>query len=207
MDNRQQYRNIDPKRFNMISLSDLNEYYDKAMIYQDFMGCTGFEDDYYVLHALIQKYKPQSFCEVGTHLGEGTRIICNAMEGQIVLSIDLPPDYDETKDIYINWNSEKPKEKVGNRCKFPYIQLFGNSKEFDFSPYYPIDAWYIDGRHNYEFCYGDTMNALKSKPKLIIWHDSLMIGVQDAIYQIIDENKNYNAYYCRGTRVSWIVKK
>jgi hypothetical protein len=208
MDNRQKYINIDSKRFDyIIPFNTFMILKDNALIYKDFMGSVGFTDDYLVLHVLIQKYNPQSFCEIGTHEGEGTRIICNAMNGRPVYSIDLPPDYDETKEVYKDWTSEKPKE-VGKRCEYPYIQLFGNSKDFDFSSFYPIEGWYIDGRHNYKYCYADSINALKSKPKIIIWHDSLMDGVQKAIYQIIDENKdNYTAYYCGGTRVSWIVRK
>ena len=208
MDDRQTYRNINPKYFNIIPLSYFHRYKNNALLYNDFMGCKGFENDYIVLHGLIQEYKPGTFCEIGTHVGEGTRIICNAMENRRVISIDLPIDYDETKEVYVNWNSEKPRTGVGERCNLPYVQLFGNSKEFDFLPYYPIDGWYIDGRHNYEYCYADSINALKSNPKIIIWHDTLMTGVQDAIMQIIDEYKEiYESYYCGGTRISWIVKK
>jgi hypothetical protein len=208
MDNRQKYININPKYFELLSLSYFDKYMHDALIYRDFMGCEGFKEDYLALHGIIREVNPQSFCEIGTHLGEGTRIICNAMQGKQVYSLDLPVRYDETKDVYLNWNSEKPEGKVGERCEFTYTQLFGNSKDFDFSPYYPIDAWYIDGRHNYEFCYVDSINALKSNPKVIIWHDTLMDGVQKAIYQIIEENKAlYEAYYIRGTRVSFILRK
>ena len=60
---------------------------------------TGFKEDYLVLHSLIRKYQPDTFFEIGTNMGTGTNIICNAMGfsddvlniGQ-VYSLDLPTE-------------------------------------------------------------------------------------------------------------------
>lgn len=131
----------------------------------------GFKEDYITVHLLIKKYKPFNIIEIGTNSGIGTNIICNAMEGNPVFSIDLPKEYD----MSIIYNTENPEDgrpkNVGECCKFSYTQLWGNSKDFNFSNYYPLDAWFIDGKHNYEYVINDTNNAMKADSKLIIWHD------------------------------------
>ena len=38
-----------------------------------------FVKDYLCLHALLRKYQSASVLEIGTHIGEGTQIICNAV--------------------------------------------------------------------------------------------------------------------------------
>lgn len=53
-------------------------------------------------------------------------------------------------------------------------QLYGNSIEFDFSPYHgKCDLVFVDGSHAFEYVLADTRNArLPARENgLIIWHD------------------------------------
>lgn len=128
------------------------------------------------------------------------------MEGNPVFSIDLPKEYD----MSIIYNTENPEDgrpkNVGECCKFSYTQLWGNSKDFNFSNYYPLDAWFIDGKHNYEYVINDTNNAMKADSKLIIWHDVQIPEVENGIIDSIDLN-NYNLFYVQNTRIAFAIKK
>lgn len=190
---------VDKDFFEIIKFQDLkdSEYSKDAITRNDFPG---FYEDYLSIHCLIKKYKPSSIMEIGTSSGMGTNIICNAMEGRKVFSIDLPSDFPNEL-MYPNKEDGKP-EVPGVHCKFPYTQLFGNSKDFDFSPYYPIDAWFIDGKHNYEYVTGDTKQALKSSPKLIIWHDMQIEEVHDGVKAVMSET-NFSNYYIENTRIAF----
>jgi predicted O-methyltransferase YrrM len=55
-------------------------------------------------------------------------------------------------------------------------QLFGNSRHYDFSPWYgTMDFVFIDGGHDVATAAADSENALKlirrDKPSAILWHD------------------------------------
>ncbi len=121
-----------------------------------------------------------------------------------VFSIDVPVGTDPNI-IYPEAEDGHPK-KTGRNCYFPYIQLFGNSINFNFSKYYPIEAWFIDGKHNYEYTKIDTEQALKSNPKLIIWHDVQIPDVESAVAEVMAQKNNYELYRISDTRIAFAVK-
>lgn len=184
-------------------------YSNNAYIRNDFLG---FKEDYLVLHCLIRKYNPKYFVEVGTGSGRGTKVICSAMGikkfwfnlGKKVYSLDVPPGTDP-KIMYPNGGEGHPP-KAGCDCNLPYEQIFGDSYKFDFSPYYPIEGWFIDGKHNYKYAKNDTKLALKSNPILIVWHDMQISGVFRAIKEVIKKNKKYNLFLVSGTRIAFAIK-
>lgn len=182
-----------------------------AIIRDDFPG---FKEDYQAIHSIIRKHKPRKILEIGTSQGTGTNVICNAMgvrRGRLnkytqptrVISIDVPAGTDPKK-IYPKGEDGHP-QKAGANCTFPYKQIFGNSIKEDFSKYYPIDAWFIDGKHDFEYCSKDTKQALKSNPNLIIWHDMQIKGVHDAVVDVM-YNKGYDIFWVDKTRVAYAVK-
>lgn len=184
-------------------------YSAKAIIRNDFPG---FEEDYLVIHSLIRKYKSKRLMEIGTSSGLGTKIICNAMgikrfwfNTKKVFSIDVLPGTDSSI-IYPNKEDGHP-EVAGVLCKLPYTQIFGNSLNYDFSKHYPIDTWFIDGKHNYEYVKSDSETALKSEPKLIIWHDLQIEEVHDAVVDVMSNAKNYDLYRVIDTRIAYALKK
>ena len=193
---------VDTAFFSPVSLKQLSAggYGRGAISRKDFPG---FYEDYLAIHCILRRYAPPNILEIGTSSGTGTNIICNAMGGGKVISIDLPPDFDN-EEMYPEHEDGKPA-KPGADCRFPYVQLFGNSKDFDFSPYYPLAAWFIDGKHNYEYAAGDTRQALKSSPDLILWHDVQMEEVHNAAKDVM-AGAGYKNYYVENTRVAFSSK-
>jgi hypothetical protein len=186
-------------------------YHKGAFIRDDFPG---FKEDYLAIHCLIRKYQPRRIVEIGTSTGSGTNVICKAMgirrfwfnPGRAVISIDVPPGTDRNV-IYPGENPEDGHPaKAGEHCRFPYRQLFGDSQVFDFSPYYPIDAWFIDGKHSYPYVVRDTEQALQSRPKLIIWHDLQIEEVYTAICDAMASRHEYELCRVGETRVGAAVR-
>lgn len=179
------------------------------------LGFPGFKEDYLGIHCLIRKYKPNTFCEIGTSSGEGTNVIGNAMRMSRFLfwknfdkklySIDVPQGTDPKK-IYPGAEDGHPI-KAGAMCKIPYTQLFGDSTKYDFSTHYPIDAWFIDGKHDYKYAKADTLQALKSNPYLLIWHDKQIEGVTEAITEVMRSRKEYQLFNLEKTRLLYAVKR
>lgn len=165
---------------------------------------TGFKDDYLVLHCLVKKYDPKTFLEVGTNMGTGTNIICNANPDMKVFSLDLPY---ELADVSLQSPvSEGKGMNTGSYCKFPFTQVWADSTKYDYSQLYPIEGWYIDGEHNYANPNHESKEAIKSGAKLIIWHDTDMPEVYRAIIDAFDCNNDYTLYRVEGTRISYAVR-
>lgn len=157
-----------------------------------------FIKDYLILHILLRKYNPKTVLEIGTHIGEGTQIICNALPNAKVYSLDLPLNA-AFKTL------QHPKLKnmfVGQNCKLPYIQLFGDSMTFD----HPLaEAWFIDGEHDYVHARHETIEAIKQQAKLIIWHDADIPEVNNAITDSFLWNKDYELFRVTDTRIAYAL--
>lgn len=167
----------------------------------------GFLQDYHVLHCLIRKYQPTSLLEIGTNLGTGTNILCNAGKAWMmqVYSLDLP-----TELAHISLQhpiSEGKGDKVGSNCKFHYTQLRGDSMTFDFSAY-PVDAYYCDGEHTTENVFHETREMLSMLPRIIIYHDTnlleVMLGITDGLKGFTSD---YALYRVTDTRISYLLKR
>jgi hypothetical protein len=173
----------------------------------------GFREDYLAVHCLIREHRPQRFFEIGTSIGRGTKVICRAMSdrrwgkpdtAERVLSLDVPPGTDPAV-LYPEAEDGHPDE-AGRDNPYPYKQLFGLSTQFDVSPYLPIDGWFIDGKHDYEHARDDTLLALTSDPRLIIWHDLQIEGVAEAVEETMRPHPEYQLRRVDNTRVGFAVK-
>jgi hypothetical protein len=163
---------------------------------------TGFREDYHVLHCLLRIHQPKSVFEVGTNLGRGTSIICNAVPNAKVYSLDLPTELAHVSLQHpIN---EGHGDKVGSLCKFPFTQLRGDSMTFDFTQY-PCDAYWIDAEHTEANVTHETKQAVKCGAKLIVWHDSDMPEVMAGIVAGI--GKGYYLYRVIDTRIAYALLK
>lgn len=145
----------------------------------------GFREDYLAIHCLIRKYKPASLFEIGTNGGFGTKIIKNAIGGGVLFSLDLP---EEEFHKY-----QKHPERIGMECDLPYVQLYGDSLAFDYSRY-PAEAYFVDGAHDYEHVFHETMQIMDLEPQLIVFHDADIQEVMDGILQARNMSKNNNIY-------------
>ena len=165
---------------------------------------TGFHADYLVLHCLLKIHKPKSLFEIGTNMGTGTKIICNAIPEVKVYSLDLP-----TELAHVSLQhpiSEGKGDRVGSNCDLPFTQLRGNSMSFDFSQQ-PCEAYFIDGEHTEENVFHETTEVLKNNPKLIVWHDADMQEVYRGILRAFQDNENYELIRVADTRIMYALKK
>lgn len=166
----------------------------------------GFLEDYRVLHCLMRLYKPQRVCEVGCNMGTGTKIIKNSLgENSEVFSIDLPFELSHVS--LQSPVSEGKGDSVGHRCDLPFTLIRADSMTFDYKSIYPINGWFIDGEHDTIHAEHECKEAIKSKAKLIVLHDSDMSEVMQGILNAFDGNKDYNVYRVDGTRIAYAVRK
>ncbi len=166
----------------------------------------GFKEDYLALHCLLRKYGIKSVFEVGTNMGTGTKIIANAIgpEGK-VFSLDLPT---ELAHISLQHPINEGKgDSVGHRCDLPFEQLRGDSMTFDYSPYKGVEAFFIDGEHDYEHPYHEAEAAIRAEAKLIIFHDADMEEVAKAIENsfIYAMGECYQVFRVTDTRIAYAV--
>lgn len=164
---------------------------------------SGFKEDYLILHCLIKKYKVKSIFEIGTNVGRGTKIIKNAIGDGIVISLDLP-------DSLSSQSKQSPKSegngKVGHLCNLPYIQVFGDSMSYDYSQHLPIDAFFIDGEHDFKHPYSEAKSAILCEAKLIVFHDADMHDVFNAISDAFSWTNNYKLYKVINTRIAYAIR-
>lgn len=166
----------------------------------------GFKEDYLCIHSLIRRYRPSTFFEIGTNMGTGTNIICNAVYKYYfdanIYSLDLP-----TELAHVSLQhpiSEGKGDKVGSLCKLPFIQLRGDSMTFDFSQY-PCEGYYIDGEHDTVHAKHESGQVFKLNPKIVIWHDTDMKAVMDGIEAAI-AGTDYKLYRVEDTRISYAIR-
>lgn len=162
----------------------------------------GFPEDYLVLHCILKSHKNKikRFLEIGTSKGMGTKIIKNALGDSVVYSLDLPTDLS-----YLS--SDFPEENnMAYFCDLPFIQLRGDSTKFDYEKYFPIDGWFIDAKHSYENVLIESKVAIKSNAKLIIWHDTDITEVYNAIIEAFKGDKDYKLFRVTDTRIVYAVR-
>ena len=184
-----------------VSYVTFNDVYDKNLA-QDAITRNehpGFYFDFLVLHCLIRKYSPTSCFEIGTCDGSGTQVIKNAIREGTVYSLELAPEQQREYRL--------TKERIGSACRLPYIQLFGDSLSYNYAQNYPIDSWFIDGAHDYRHVSYESKQALKSRPKLIVWHDTDIPDVFNAIVDVFKDNKEYKLIRVSDTRVTYAISK
>lgn len=168
----------------------------------------GFLNDYLVLDSLLRHYNPKTFLEIGTNMGRGTKIIKNALGADsTVYSLDLP-----TELAHVSLQhpiSEGKGDSVGHLCDLPFIQLRGDSMEFDYSSLEHIDGAFIDGEHDFDHPFHETKQIMELDPYFIIWHDADIPEVWKAITQAIEEWKlnTYTLFRVEDCRIAYAIKQ
>lgn len=168
----------------------------------------GFKEDYLALHSLLRRFQPKSIFEVGTNIGEGINVIATALPHSKIYSLDL--DYETMKQNSLQYPLEEDgSDRVGSAAKFPYTQLRGDSLTFDYSKY-KCEAVFCDGEHDFQHPFIETMEWLKLKPRIIIYHDADMKPVMDAIQAALkysEHSKEYQLYRVLNTRIAYLLRK
>lgn len=131
----------------------------------------GFIEDYTIIHCLLKKWKPSSIFEIGTSLGNGCRVMNHACPSAKIITLDI--------------------KACGNNCPNTVTKVVADSMEYDYSQHYPIDCWFIDGNHVYENVFHETLEAIKSQARYIIYHDA---DIPEVLEAIKDGFKDHNQY-------------
>lgn len=137
---------------------------------------------------LIAKHiNPKGVFEIGSFNGmTSLQIALNTPDDCTSYTLDLPPDVDISGmseiDTYMfrkHYKPNAPKRYEGTPVENKIVQLYSDSRDFDFSEYYgKIDLVLIDGGHDYETKKSDTENALKliGDHGVILWDNYDDIG-------------------------------
>ncbi|MFM2285941.1 MAG: hypothetical protein RLZZ543_1438 [Bacteroidota bacterium] len=125
--------------------------------------------DLALLKILAKKIQAKTYFEIGTWRGESVSNV--ATEVEQCYTLNLSSDQMRAR----NWADDYIALHGHYSKKFSNIQhLFGDSREFDFSPYEgKMDLVFVDGDHHYDSVVEDTRTAFKLiRPGgIIVWHD------------------------------------
>ena len=176
---------------------------DGAFIHEPMLG---FREDYLCLHSLLRRYNPKTVFEIGTNTGNGVNVIATALPTSEVYSLDL--DFETMRELSLQYPiGDNGEDKIGSDTKFPYTQLRGNSMSFDYSKY-PCEGYYVDGEHTNKNVYHETMEILKIRPKIIIYHDTDMQEVMNGLVHAHLDSANGDEYILHRveeTRISYLL--
>jgi predicted O-methyltransferase YrrM len=125
---------------------------------------------------------PKAVFEIGTFRGRtALNFALNSPDDCVVYTMDLGADDRQSAtgamnaaDAQIVQNSLTGCDYRDKDVSHKIHQLFGNSLEFDFSPYTGrMDLVFVDGAHHYEAVLSDTRNGLAMlRPGgYLVWHD------------------------------------
>lgn len=117
---------------------------------------------------------PKIILEIGTAFGRGTALMARNAPNSTIHTLNLPPEEKDKAGELITF--APTRDEIGREYRqqgFTNIrQIYANTATWtpDFGP---IDVAFIDGCHDPEFVYNDTVKVLtKCRPgSLILWHD------------------------------------
>lgn len=147
----------------------------------EFLEYRGLEDlndrrlhDAEVLAGACRNGKPRVLLEIGTAHGRGTALMAHNAPEATVYTVNIPPE--EIKSGGRKVTFAPSRAEIGSYYRglnlSNIVQILANTA--DFTPSFgPIDVAFIDGCHDSDFVYSDTILVLRncSPGCLILWHD------------------------------------
>ena len=112
---------------------------------------------------IMKVIKPKLVFELGTFIGRTTRLFAiNSPRDCQIITIDLEFEHVECE-VGEAFKGMPGSDKIK--------QLYGDSRSFDFSPWYGLcDFVWVDACHDYDYVVSDTQNALKlCRPGGVDW--------------------------------------
>lgn len=152
-----------------------------------------------ILAALASKCPNGSVLfEIGTFDGRTTlNLALNSGPDSRIVTLDLPKgtepkfglakgeghmvDKNSSGDLFLKSNYLGRAEQAKIR------QKFGDSAQFDFSPYHSqCSLFFVDGSHSYDYAKADSFHALRSVAPsgMVVWHD---YGVWEGVTRALEE--------------------
>jgi predicted O-methyltransferase YrrM len=154
-----------------------------------------------VIAALVRQNAPKTIFEIGTFDGRTTlNMAVNAAPEARLFTLDLPREQVDSTKLHVTTGDrvfiDKPKSGArfaGTDAAKGIRQLYGDSADFDFSPYFgTINLVFVDGSHAYDYVLNDTKIALKllrDGHGVILWHDyAAWVGVTKALNELYQHN-------------------
>ncbi len=150
---------------------------------------------------IVRDRHPERLFEIGTFDGRTTlNMAVNAAPTALVYTLDLPRSGIGSASAPIHAHEVRyaDKPESGERYRDTVaaeriIQLYGDSGNFEFTPYYGlIDLVFIDGSHTFEYVINDSLQALKMMKQTggtILWHD---YGRWDGVTSALNELRNHH---------------
>src|SRR5215469_6202914 len=166
------------------------------------IGVSTPADELLYLALITQVLAPALVFEIGTFRGRtALNFALNSPPDCKILTLDLPPGCDDTPRMHAS-DAMLARERMvgvdylGRDVSYKIQQLYGDSLEFDFTPYLDrVDLVFIDGAHDYRTARSDSENALRIARAggLVLWHDFANYGdyndVTRAIFDCIDKSE------------------
>lgn len=153
------------------------------------------------LGAICRHIQPRRIFEIGTYTGSSTLLMAmNTSEATELTTID----YETTELVGSAFRGTPSALKIK--------QLHGDSRAFDFSPYYQnIDLILVDANHTYEFVKVDSETAFKLlKPGgVIVWDDYRWLDIHSecrgVTFCLNELQQSRSLFHITGTRFAIYV--
>ncbi len=186
---------------------------------EGWMRDTGsYSTDLISLCQLCHCVNPRRIFEIGTLRGyTALHMAMNTVPECEILTLDLPKD-GHTKmvsklrtTLMDDVHCEMPVTEyyfAGTRQERKIRLLFGDSAEFDFSPYqHNIDLFFVDGAHSYDYVRSDSERALRCvRPGgVIAWHDFGRVGLNEVSRYILELSQSLQIYSVPGGSLAFAV--
>jgi predicted O-methyltransferase YrrM len=153
-------------------------------------------DDLARLALITKLIEPKKVFEIGTFRGRtALNFALNSPPDCTVYTLDLPPEEKLSAkqrafphDARIIDGSRPGLHYQGEEVSGKIVQLYGNSMDFDFTPYFgQIDLVYVDGAHDYDAVRQDTIQALRmlTPNGVLLWDDFADYGDQNDVTRAI----------------------
>ena len=160
------------------------------------------------LCAVARHVRASRVLEIGTFNGNTTlNLALNLPEAEIV-TVDLPPDWDNTLAIDVPDLYENVTDRAAIGVQFRehpararIRQVFGDSAKLDFGSLGgKFDFIFIDGNHHFDYVVSDTNKALDvlAPGGVIAWHD---YGMMDDVSRAVDAEQRLTKHAIAGTRL------
>lgn len=128
--------------------------------------------DYALLRGLVQKYKIQTYLEIGTYIGDSLTVVSDLVKH--CYSISVPENHPAHMRY---WCQGRHMNDYSNKLvnEKNMIQFQEDSRDFDFARIQEnIGLYYIDGDHSYEGVFIDSIHVsshFDPQNDFIVWHD------------------------------------
>jgi len=169
------------------------------------------------LGAIARVLLARKVLEIGTYDGNTALVLAlNSDPGGVVVTVDLPPDFDPEKHQSTLTFSHEPinvtaRDELGRQlgqhpASTRIQQVYGDSGSLDWSKLGgPFNLIFIDGCHTENYVESDTRNALQQLAPggIIVWHDYGMIAeVSQVVDRYARESRQLKCAALEGTRLA-----